>query len=375
MVPKARATSEEFSVTNLDFPDLHSFTAELLRASATGLASATAQRWLAARTDRAAGGPEAFGQWKSALESQLDSLAAALGARRPEIFADHVRWSRWVCIARQVPENDLRAALVALGEVVREELPPASGALAGEVVAAAIAEFDRVPAEPPSHVEPDTPHGRFAARYLLALLEGDRDAAIAAVDAARSDQVAIPEIYTAILQPALAEIGRLWMLGDIHVAEEHFATATTALIVSRLFAELPRSLDTGTTVITASVEGELHELGIRMVSDFFTMDGWRVIHLGASIPAPDLRQGVIDFHADLVAFSVSLPIHLSSTRAIIDTLRSDPETRGIPILVGGSAFAHRGDLWRDLGADGCATEASEAVAIGRSLVGLAPRES
>ncbi len=354
--------------------DPGAFAAELIRASLTGLASASAQRWTEGVGGDRADAPGAFGQWKVALESQLEFLAAALGTRQTEIFVDHVLWSRWACIARDVPEHDLRVALTALEEVVRKELPDAPGAQAGDVVATAIAEFDRAPAEPPSHLEPGTSNGRFAARYLLALLEGSRDAAVEAVDAARAAGVSIPDIYTTVLQPALAEIGRLWMLGDIHVAEEHFATATTGLVIARLFCELPRLPSTGKTVITVSVEGDLHELGIRMVSDFFTMDGWRVIHLGANVPAPDLRQGIIDFHADLLAFSVSLPTHFSSARSIIELSRSDPKTREVPILIGGRALHRRGDLWRELGADGCATGAADAVAIGRSLVGLPPPE-
>ena len=107
-------------------------------------------------------------------------------------------------------------------------------------------------------------------------------------------------------------------------------------------------------------------------NDFFTMDGWRVIHLGASVPAADLRHGLVDFGGDLVAISVSLTTHLDRVRAMIDEIRRDPRVAAIPIIVGGRALAGTGELWRELGADGTASGLTDVVEVGRRLVGLDP---
>lgn len=359
-------------MADFDRTEQHGFVAALVRASASGLASAAAQRLLAGDESRTvAGGEDGFPQWRGALETHLGVLAAAIGARRPAIFHEHVRWSKWACAARHIPVDDLSTSLRILAEVVESELPRGAGDLAARLVRDAIGEIDRAPEEPPSCLDARAPHGRHATRYLLALLEGDRDAALGAIDEARREGISIPEIYTTILRPALEEVGRLWLLGEVHVVEEHFATATTSLVVSRLYPELPRREPCGKTVITVSVEGELHELGIRIVSDFFAMDGWRVIHLGASVPAEDLCQGVQDFHADVVALSVCLPTHLEKVEGMIRELRADPRTRSVPVLLGGRALAGHGDLWKELGADDYAASAEEAVRIARGRVGLA----
>jgi methanogenic corrinoid protein MtbC1 len=57
-------------------------------------------------------------------------------------------------------------------------------------------------------------------------------------------------------------------------------------------------------------------------------------------------------------------------QATIAAVRNSPSGGYVKILVGGPALAHSGDLPRELGADGYAATAAEAVAVGRQLVGL-----
>ena len=38
-------------------------------------------------------------------------------------------------------------------------------------------------------------------------------------------------------------------------------------------------------MVATCIGGELHEIGIRMVADFFEMEGWDTYYLGANTPA------------------------------------------------------------------------------------------
>ena len=79
---------------------------------------------------------------------------------------------------------------------------------------------------------PDTAEGRLASEYLLAVLEGDRRRAshviLDTVDGGR----AIRDVYLQVLLPAQREVGRMWLVGEVNVAEEHFASATTKMVMS-----------------------------------------------------------------------------------------------------------------------------------------------
>ena len=76
--------------------------------------------------------------------------------------------------ARGLPSGALPSAVVCLANVLTAELPPELGARAAGVCEEALRALEGKVAESPSVLESDTPHGRLAASYLLALLEGDR---------------------------------------------------------------------------------------------------------------------------------------------------------------------------------------------------------
>ena len=119
-------------------------------------------------------------------------------------------------------------------------------------------------------------------------------------------------------------------------------------------------------MLTASVSGNLHDIGARIVADHFEMEGWRSLFLGANTPVGDLVQAVEDFEPDLVALSVGLASHVRATAETIAALRERFPDR--PILVGGRPFELVPDLWKDVGADGCAADAAAAVQVGARLV-------
>src|SRR5262249_31800717 len=131
----------------------------------------------------------------------------------------------------------------------------------------------------------DTPEGRLGASYLLALLEGDRLHASRLITDAAKAGMPVSHNYLCVLWPLLKELGRMWELAEIDVAEEHFATATTGMVMAQLYPYLERKKSNGRTVVAATVEGNQHELGVRMVADFFEMAGWRAVYLGSGVPA------------------------------------------------------------------------------------------
>ncbi|MFG0273753.1 MAG: B12-binding domain-containing protein, partial [Phycisphaerales bacterium] len=189
-----------------------------------------------------------------------------------------------------------------------------------------------------------------------------------AVDGAMSPT----DAYLKSLVPAEQEIGRMWHAGELSVAEEHFATATTELVLSLLYPGLPRKEPHGRTCIVAGAQGNMHRLPVRIVADFLECDGWRVIDLGVDLPARDIAKAAADFEADLVCLSVTLSTHLRPARAVIEAVRAHEALAGAKVLVGGQAFDAAPDTWKDLGADAMARDIAEAQRAARELVGLPP---
>jgi len=316
-------------------------------------------------------GPEAFAHWSEALHPRIEALAAATlaGDRRP--FVASVSWSRTAFRARGVPEEDLLLSMECLRTTLAEELPEASRDGVIEILDAGIEALRADYAEPPAELTVETTHGRLAAAYLAALLEGRRRDAIASVLEAADDGLALREIYLDVLQPAQRELGRMWLAGEIHVGEEHVATAATLQLMSTLATRAMMARSEGEPagrVLAASVDGNMHEIGIRMIADLFELEGWEAVYLGASIPPEDLVRSALDFSVDVVALSIAMPMHLEAAREAIAALRARPETRTTPILLGGGGLDDAPEAWRAVGADGHARAPDEAARLATRLI-------
>lgn len=96
----------------------------------------------------------------------------------------------------------------------------------------------------------------------------------------------------------------------------------------------------------------------------------RPLRLGANVPGEDLGRAVFDFHADLLAVSVTLSSQVRRTAALLSDVRAFCDGEAPPILVGGPPFNLVPDLWRVVGADGFAESAPGAVREGKRLLGL-----
>lgn len=347
----------------------HEFVAEIIDSSAKALAE-----WaVALQEERSPDLRDAFGD-AGMLDLRADTLvrvrhlANAVAFDEPAILQSHLAWTRACFESRAVGFEPIEQNLACLREVTVERLPSSARPVVERQFDAAARALHAEPAAIPSHVEGDAEHQPLARRYLLAILEGDRAGARVLLDDATARGISVTDIIEHVITPAHAEIGRMWQIGEIGVADEHLASASSEWVVSHLLLNAPKPEPRGRIMVASSVGGDTHSFGVRLVADAFEIDGWRTFFLGASTPLVDLVGAVIERQADLLALSANLGCHLREMKRVIDALRSQPETARVAILVGGGAVNIAPELWRKLGADSGAPTAREAVAEGNRLV-------
>ena len=207
-----------------------------------------------------------------------------------------------------------------------------------------------------------------ARRYLERVLEGDRDGAIALIGELLDRGESAADIHEHVLARVQRELGRMWRMDEIHVGEEHFGSAVADEALGLIRARKTPVPRTGARVLLAAVAGNLHDLGVRMVSDHLRWAGHDTILLGANTPAEDVVRSAIDFDARLIVLSAHLSTQITSVARTIDSIRKSSELEGIPVLVGGPPFSSVKDLWQVVGADGVARTASEAVEAAEALL-------
>lgn len=199
--------------------------------------------------------------------------------------------------------------------------------------------------------------------YLNAILNGDRRTATTVIQQAVANGAAVRDIYLKIFQPVQRELGALWETNEISVAQEHFATAVTQLCMSLLYSHIFTTEKIGRRLVATCVGGELHEIGVRMVADFFEMEGWDTYYLGANAPTETVVQTVTDENADVLAVSTSMAFNVPEVTRLIELARSESTGADPLILVGGRPFNVDPNLWRTVGADLYAADAESAVGV------------
>jgi MerR family transcriptional regulator, light-induced transcriptional regulator len=302
----------------------------------------------------------------------LAFLAEAIASSVPALFATYIQWARSMLAARNIPDSDLVEGLAALRVAIAQELPAANARLAAEYIDYALGSIDDAVQEPP-YLAGNDPLALLARDYLDALLRGERRSAGTLISDSVARGTPLSEIYLRVFQPVLYEVGRLWQANEITVAQEHYCSAATQMITSQLYPLIFKAERRGKTLVAACVAGDLHEFGSRTVADFFEMAGWDTYYLGANVPIPDLLQLLVDRQANVLALSATMAFNVGTVREAIKRVRTAAECADLLILVGGYPFNVTNDLWRRVGADGCARDARAALILGEDLIKSRPR--
>lgn len=206
--------------------------------------------------------------------------------------------------------------------------------------------------------------------YLRAQLAGDRREAVRLLlEDGLGAGVGIDDLQVHVIRAAQNEIGRLWQLNRVSIAQEHMATAISQLSLAALFERATPKAPLGKSVLLACVEGELHELPARLVADALELEGFDVRYLGANVPTGNLVTAVREEQPDLIGLSVTMSFNLPALRSAVAGVR---EVSDRPIFIGGHATRWSPSLAGELGVTQAGDSASELVATARRLAGVEP---
>ncbi len=306
--------------------------------------------------------------WIGHTMGLLHMLAQSVAMRSPELFSHSLRWTHDSFEARGIRESDLLQNANAMREVLSKELPPPVDKTALAIVDAAL-ESLRVKQDDSAYdsIE-NSKEKETVLTYLAAILESNGAAAESIIMSAVERGVPVAAIYENILSPAQARLGQMWHRGEISVADEHFGSATTQAVMSRLRPHFKPASARHKLMVGTSTPGDLHEIGLRMVVDLFELDGWNVVYLGANTPVADLIEFLERRSPDLLALSISTALMLRDAGELIERIRENEKIGSTKVLIGGPPFRFVDGLWRQLGADGCASSATQAIELGNQIV-------
>jgi len=121
------------------------------------------------------------------------------------------------------------------------------------------------------------------------------------------------------------------------------------------------------TLAIGTVKGDVHDIGKNIVSMMFQGHGFRVIDLGINCEVERFIEVLKTHSVDILGMSALLTTTMQNMKIVIDRVRA--EGYSVKVMVGGApvtaAFAQQ------IGADGYARNAVEAVEKAKAILGLA----
>lgn len=110
------------------------------------------------------------------------------------------------------------------------------------------------------------------------------------------------ELIDLVLVPLLREVGSRWQAGELHVAQEHAASAMVRSQLGAMLRLFAPEVGAPSAVATTPA-GELHELGALMAAVVAAMSAWRSVYLGPNLPVSEVVHAAKTSHADAVLLS------------------------------------------------------------------------
>ena len=295
-------------------------------------------------------------------------LIEALRVDSDALFSHYLEWAWQMLGARNIPKDDLIENIGYMIKAVEKSLPAADAEPVISILETGAESLKNLQPKNETWIGFDNPLLEEASEYLNLLLNGKRNDAGDLIDKLVNDGKTVADIYEHIFEATQYEVGVLWQRNEITVAHEHYCTAATQLIMARLYPLIFGTEKKGMNLVACSVANELHEIGIRMVSDFFEMDGWDTYYLGSNLPAAHLIQSLREHKADVLALSVTLPVHISKLKTLIEQIRSLTEFDNMKIMAGGYPFTIVSGLDKKVGADATALSAKEAIKTANQMM-------
>ena len=170
-----------------------------------------------------------------------------------------------------------------------------------------------------------------------AVIEGEDDKAVAIVEAKLAEGTSPMEIGERAMMPGIGEVGRLYESGEIYLPNLMLSARAMErgmeLINGAIEKNAGKVVPKGTVVI-ATVEGDIHDIGKNIVATVMRTNGWNVVDLGKGVSNERIIESALKENADVVALSALMTTTVVKMPEAIEKLHGE----GVPVIVGGAVL-------------------------------------
>lgn len=169
-----------------------------------------------------------------------------------------------------------------------------------------------------------------------------------------------------VLLPAINEVGELFDKGKYFLPQ----LIASAEAMKASIEYLEPLLATGQsgrempTVVIATVEGDIHDIGKNLVALMLKNYGFKVIDLGKDVPKEKIIEAAKEHHAQVIALSALMTTTMQQMRHVIAYAKEREVSA--KIIIGGAVITQ--EYADEIGADGYSKDAADAVKLTKRIL-------
>lgn len=203
----------------------------------------------------------------------------------------------------------------------------------------------------------------------LAVETGDDKKVTKIVKEALASSVAPLDVLERGLVPGIQALGKLFKDGQVYLPEILISCRAMDRGVEQLKPYLAGiDIHNKGTVVLGTVEGDLHDIGKKLVRLMLESNGFSVEDLGVDVSADSFVAAARQHSASIVGMSTLLTISMTYMPKVIKALEQAGLRHEVKVMIGGAPITR--EFANDIGAEGFAEDCVSAVDEATRLMGL-----
>jgi 5-methyltetrahydrofolate--homocysteine methyltransferase len=199
------------------------------------------------------------------------------------------------------------------------------------------------------------------------IFDGEENKTVELVKKALDEGQAPKDILDAGLVAGLRECGKGFEKGEKFIPEMLMSSEAMkkAMVILKPLLLGGAGGESFGKAVLATVEGDVHDIGLELVATMFETAGFEVRNMGPDVPTADIVKAVKEHKPQIVGLSALLSNTMDVMPDVIAALKKAGLRDSVKVMVGGAPVKQ--DFADEIGADGWAYDAASAVPKAKEL--------
>jgi len=199
------------------------------------------------------------------------------------------------------------------------------------------------------------------------IIDGEHTETVEFINSALEQDIGARTLIAGPMATGIAEVGRRFKMDEYFLPEVMMSAKCmqAALQVLKPLIVAEKTEEVG-TVVVGTVQGDLHDIGKKIVGMMLEAAGFTVVDLGVTVTPDQFMKAIEEHNPVIVGFSALLTTTMNMQWETLKRIAAEGKREDLKVFVGGAPISQN---WCDkIGADAYAMDALVAVEKAKACV-------